>query len=65
MEYLYITAIRAKAEKCFHLAQMTDNRRAKLRLLALAEAWLLFSETIGKPEFDAEPQALRQPATRH
>jgi hypothetical protein len=65
MEFLYITAIHAKAEKCFQRAQMADSRRAKLRLLVLAEAWLQLAETIAKPEFDAGPQALRRAATRH
>jgi hypothetical protein len=52
MEFPNVSRFPAQAAKCLARAQKTDDKRAKLRLLTLAEAWLRLSENMENQDFE-------------
>ena len=48
MEFRNITEFRAQAENCFRSSELTGDRASKMHWLALAEAWLLLADKMGK-----------------
>ena len=71
MDFRKVSQFRLQAEKCFRQSELTDDRASKFSWLALAEAWLLMSENMGKPDICQtfgvwnEPQSVHRQIARH